>query len=121
ADLKKAPFPPEIRGDDEDIRQRTQNIPALPQPAGLSAATEREKATRRLISGEPRICSARCKMLVANQGADTKFHQGTEHTGGRIRAARVVTDIFFERFFATVRAHDARFDGYLRHWPTTPF
>jgi len=54
-------------------------------------------------------------MLVANKGERTKFHQHSEQASGWIRAAREVADVFPERFFATVRAYDARFDDYLWH------
>ena len=61
------------------------------------------------------------KMLVANEDARTKLHYDSEEAGGWVRTARVVADVFLERFFATVRAYDARFDDYLWHWPTIPF
>ena len=70
---------------------------------------------------EPQVRSTPWKMLVANKGARTKFHQHSEQMRGRIRAARMVANIFFERFFATIRVHYARFDDYLRHWPTVLF
>ena len=64
---------------------------------------------------EPQVRSTHRKMFVANQNARTKFRQDSEQTSGWIRAARVVADVFPERFFATVRAYDARFDDYLWH------
>jgi len=71
---------------------------------------------------DPRVRrSTRRKMLVANQDARTKLHQDSEQTGGWVGAARVIADVFLERFFATIRVHDARFDDYLRHWPTVLF
>jgi len=58
------------------------------------------------------------KMLVANEDARTKLHYDSEEAGGWVRTARVVADVFLERFFMPVRAHEAGFDNYLRHWPT---
>ena len=58
------------------------------------------------------------EMLVANQDARTKFHYDSEQAGRWIGAARVVADVFHERFFATVGAYETRLDGYFRHWPT---
>ena len=54
-------------------------------------------------------------MVVANQDARTKLHDDSEQTGGWVGAARVIADVFLERFFVTVRAYDARLDGYLWH------
>ncbi len=54
-------------------------------------------------------------MVFANHGHQTKRHDATEHTCRHIRTTRMVTEVFAENFFLTVRRIEPSLNHHQRN------
>src|SRR5580658_546958 len=55
------------------------------------------------------------RVFLANNRGQAKVSEASEHLGGNIGAVLVVTEVFGEQFFSSVRSREAGLDGYPRN------
>ena len=53
-------------------------------------------------------------VLFADRSVKPELDHASQITGGNVRTARVVAEVFREFFFAAVRSCEPRFNGYPR-------
>lgn len=69
----------------------------------------------RLLPTSEMLPRSLASVFFANHGECAELHHATEHACSYLRTARVITEVFTQDLFVTVRGFHARLYGYKRN------